>query len=295
MVERLKAAVEKARAEREKALAGAGAPAAAPAPPASSPRAAAAGGAQPRGARAAPASDADALWAALEPFEPDPRHLEQHRIVTFDKSSPAYVAFDVLRTRILRVFRKHGWTRLGITSPTKGCGKTFVATNLALSFARDPNLRVMLMDLDLRLPALAKTLGVRRAEPARWFLDGDVPPEKYLRRIGDNMAIGLNGERIRDAAETIMHPRTGEVLADMTARYAPDIVVYDLPPMLSCDDVIGFLPQVDCMLLVASGDRTRPDSVTECERQLSDQTHLLGVLLNRAEDDETIKYGYYYS
>ena len=49
------------------------------------------------------------------------------------------------------------------------------------------------------------------------------------------------------------------------------------------DDVIGFLPQLDCVLLVVGGGVTKASEVTECERLLADQTHLLGVLLNKAE------------
>ncbi len=237
---------------------------------------------------------ADRAWADLQTVTLDERHLENHRVITRDKKDPAYIAFDVLRTRIMRVFQKNGWTRIGITSPTKGCGKTFVSANLALSMSRAQNNRTILVDMDLRLPALSKVLGVRQSEPARWFLSGEASASDYLRLAGPNLAVGVNTERVRDAAEVIMDDRTGKALKAMEDRYKPDIVVYDLPPMLSCDDVMGFLPNLDCILLVAAGDRTRPDSVTECERLLADQTHLLGVLLNKAQSSGTSKYGYEY-
>ena len=323
MVEKLKIAIEKARAQRGDGATGplrpkgtVGAPPPTPAeavaapsikPQPSEPR-----HQQPIRAGSAPFEDLDdaellelgrspseerrlrGLWGEIEPLELDMNHLHDSRIITFDKSETSYVAFDVLRTRIMRVFKKHGWNRLGITSPTKGCGKTFVTANLGLSFARSSSHRTILMDMDLRIPALAKTLGVRHPEKARWFLDGGVPPEDYLRRVGDNLAIGMNRERVRDAAEVILHPRTTGVLQDMISKMSPDIVVYDLPPMLSCDDVLGFLPQLDCILLVVAADATKPEAVTECERLLS-EANLLGVLLNKAEDVDAIKYGYEYA
>jgi len=278
MVERLKVAVEKARALR--------------------------GGETPRSQKRAtdaptvierPTSvAADRAWADLEPVKLDEKHLENNRVITRDKKDPAYIAFDVLRTRIMRAFQKNGWSRLGITSPTKGCGKTFVSANLALSMSRAQNQRTILIDMDLRLPALSKVLGVRQNDPARWFLSGQTAPEDFLRSAGPNLAVGVNTDRVRDAAEVIMDERTGETLNGMRAQFDPDIVIYDLPPMLSCDDVIGFLPQLDCVLLVIAGDRTRPDSVTECERLLADQTQLLGILLNKAETSGATKYGYEY-
>lgn len=286
MVERLKIAIAKARAAREKAAGsqepsdiqgGSGAPATAPV-------------ASPSDRQQLTGSSA--TWRELEPVEIDPRHLERQRIIAYSRQDPAHVAFDVLRTRLLRAFQRHGWTRLGITSPDKGCGKTFVATNLALSLSRQPDSRAVLIDLDMRSPNIAKVLGVRDPDPVRWFLNGDVPVTKYLRRIGGNLAIGLNSERVRDAAELLQAPQTATALDTIRESLSPDVVIYDLPPMLTADDVLGFLPQLDCVLLVVGGGRTRPEQVTECERLLADQTNLLGMLLNRAEGAETSRYAY---
>lgn len=281
MVERLKIAIQKAQAQRQSGAA-----------PAvvhgrSRSRGVATPSHQHEAARAA-------AWEGLEEINLDPGHLEKSRVVSHAKSEPAYLAFDVLRTRLLRAFSKHGWSRLGITSPNKSSGKTFVATNLALSLTRAQNQKVVLMDMDLRLPNVAKTLGVTQPEPARWFLAGDVPAEEYLRRVGPNLALGLNDKRVRDSAELILDPCTGQALAQMREVLTPDVEIYDLPPILACDDVMGFLPHVDCVLLVIGGGATRADEVAECERILSDQTHLLGVLLNKAEDPDPSQYGYGY-
>lgn len=283
MVERLKIAVAKARAARERS-----------ADPTSAmpPEGAGNPGAPSPGEPQLSVKNAAAAWEALEPVALDPAHLERQRIITHGRKDVAHVAFDVLRTRILQVFQKHGWTRLGITSPDKGCGKTFVAANLALSMSRQPDICAVLMDLDLRAPGLAKVLGIARPEPISWFLRGDIQSEEYLHRAGHNLALGLNGERVRDAAELILAPQTALALDAMRRSLVPDIVIYDLPPMLSCDDVLGFLPQLDCVLLVIGGGRTRPGQVAECERLLADQTHLLGVLLNQAEGADPTRYTY---
>ncbi|MEM6933026.1 MAG: CpsD/CapB family tyrosine-protein kinase [Pseudomonadota bacterium] len=282
MVERLKIAIQKAQAQRQSGM-----PAPAVAEGRGRTRPITAPGHQHEAARAA-------AWETLEELDLEPGHLEKHRVVSHAKSEPAYLAFDVLRTRLLRAFTKHGWSRLGITSPNKSSGKTFVSTNLALSLTRAQNQRALLMDMDLRLPNVAKTLGVTNPEPARWFLSGDVPAEEYLRRYGPNLALGLNDKRVRDSAELILDPCTGKALAQMREKLAPDIEIYDLPPILACDDVIGFLPHIDCILLVIGGGSTRADEVAECERILADQTHLLGVLLNKAEDPDPSQYGYGY-
>lgn len=301
MVEALKQAVQKARAMRAQAGAAhpqAAAPVAAPAPapvsfdqpveqaphPQTGPAAAAPG----------PEPDLDAAWQGLEQIRLSASHLEKRRLIAHARTDPAHAAFDVLRTKLLGVFAKKGWTRLGITSPTKGCGKTFTSANLALSLSRQADCRTLLVDMDLRSPGLAKALGVAEAMPLAWMLNGEADPQDFLLRQGNNLALALNSEKVRDAAETVQAGSTARVLAETQDLLKPDVVIYDLPPMLVCDDVMGFLPQLDCVLLIVGGGTTKAADVTECERLLADQTPILGVLLNNAEGVGSKQYGYGY-
>lgn len=326
MVERLKIAVEKARAQRARAaqaearhtpppapdpepplLLGSpefprrdappvSPPVSPPAPPPVPPDPARTVPPEPGPAMAAAAAERDlrraAAWNALRPIELSARHLERNRIISHAKTDPAHVAFDVLRTRMLSALARKGWSRVGITSSSPNCGKTFVAANLAISLARQAQCRTVLFDLDMRHPSLAGVLGVRKQEALRWFLDGEIPAGKFLHRFGANLALGLNSKRMRDAGELIQAPSTAHALATMQAQLQPDVILYDLPPILAGDDVTGFLPNLDCVLLVIGGGITKPAEVTECERLLEDQCPLLGVLLNRGEGVSISRYAY---
>jgi Mrp family chromosome partitioning ATPase len=234
-------------------------------------------------------------WAALREVTLDPAHLERKRVVTYQKSDPAHVAFDILRTRLLKVFKDNGWSRLAVTSPTKGCGKTFVSANLALSLARQAECRTVLIDMDLKLPGLAGTLGLATPCSIKSYLTGQERPEDYFQRVGLNLALGLNTERVRDSAELLHDERTAQALALMRELYRPDAVIFDLPPMLVSDDAIGFLPNVDCVLLVAAAGQTNPAEIEEFERLLGETTNFLGVLLNKCEvtTSDAYQYSYY--
>jgi Mrp family chromosome partitioning ATPase len=223
-------------------------------------------------------------WTRIPSVSLDPRHLARHRVVTLGRHDPAHVAFDLLRTRLVQALKARGWSRVAITSPSKACGKTFVAANLALSLARRPSCRAVLMDLDLRIPNLARVLGIRDTATTADFLAGRCPPEALLRRVAPNLAVGANGTPSSDSAELIQEPTTTTALEGLRKAFRPDVILYDLPPTLACDDVIAFLPQVDGVLLVAAGGTTSADEVRECERLLTGQAPLLGVILNKAED-----------
>lgn len=274
MVERLRTAIEKARRQRQQRQPAEGAPGVA--------------------AELRRLPTAEAAWSGLTEAPVSEATLEAERVVSFRKTDPAHVAFDVLRTRLLKVCRDHGWTRIAITSPTKACGKSMVCANLAFSLARNAETRTILLDLDLKLPRLAKVFGVAPPGRVTGFLQGVTPPEAFLVRIGANLAVGLNAERVRNSAELIQSPQAAASLGAMIDRYRPEIVIYDLPPMLVSDDVIGLLPQVDAVLLVVAAGQSTAKDVSACETLLSNTANFIGVILNKCSDDPRDTYSYEY-
>ena len=220
------------------------------------------------------------VWAELAAFEPDARLMARNHIVTIEDIDPAHSHFDILRTKVLRAMRRGGWTSLGITSPTSGCGKTTLALNLAFSMAHQPDLRTVLVELDLRRPSMARMLGLKAPQSMASVLGGTRGIAESFVRYGDSLAIGTNAQSVRNSAELLMDARTGEAIAAIKRAFLPDILVYDLPPMLQSDDVMAFLPQLDCVLLVAGAEKSRLDEVDKCEKDLAEATNVLGVALN---------------
>lgn len=240
----------------------------------------------------APENGADiaGAWAAIGAVGLDARRLARNRIIGGGREDPAHVPFDLLRTRLLKALAERGWRRVAITSPAPGCGKTFVTANLALSLARRASCRVVAMDLDLRIPNLAPVLGVEDAGRMEDFLAGRVPARRLLRRVGANLALGLNAVPAASPAELLQEPAAAAALDRMETELAPDVILYDLPPALVCDDVIAFLPRVDAVMLVAGGGVTTAADIRACERLFGTETPLLGVILNKAEDGKVDPY-----
>ena len=136
----------------------------------------------------------------------------------------------------------------------------------------------------MRAPGLAQTLDMDAGQAGglRDFLAGDVAISDYIMRVSDTLAVGLGASREEDAAEILQDPATAASLAEMRAALNPDIVLYDMPPLLSYDDTSAFLPQLDGILLVSDCTQTMAKHLAECERVLDGQVPLLGVILNRA-------------
>ncbi|PZQ52149.1 MAG: chromosome partitioning protein [Rhodovulum sulfidophilum] len=236
------------------------------------------------GIRADKAGETAAAWAALRAADLDPARLARNRIIGGGRADPAHIAFDLLRTRMLRALGERGWRRVAITSPGPGCGKTFVTANLALSLARRTSCRVVALDMDLRIPSLGRVLGVAETGRMEDCLAGRVPPARHLRRVGANLALGLNASPAANPAELLQEATTAAALDRIGAELAPEVVLCDLPPALVCDDVLAILPRIDAVLLVAGGATTTAADIRACERLIGAETPLLGVILNKAED-----------
>lgn len=232
------------------------------------------------------------LWERLGAVTLDAAWLEGNGLFPRSSTEPAAAAFDILRTRILLATQDQTLRRIAVTSPTHGCGKSMVAANLALSLSRRPGSRTLLMDLELRNPGLADLMGLRETAPLRDMLAGLAPFDSHLVRVGRTLALALNGRAEPQAAELLLAAETHGTLDGMVDALDPEVVLFDLPPVLVSDDVLGFLPQVDAVLLVADATQTTAGDIRTCERLLEGRAPLLGVVLNRSQDVGVSRYRY---
>lgn len=209
------------------------------------------------------------------------RQAGQMPLVNLHRSDPAAKAFDVLRTRLLQTLKARGWRRIGVVAPTRGCGASFTAVNLALSVARVPESRTVLLDMNMRDPGLAGALGLTAQGDMRALLRGDVSYLDHLTRCSGTLAVGLGAGVSGDASELLQAPACAEVLDLIQTDLNPDVVICDLPAILAHDDLAAFLPRLDGVLLVADGTQTTADQIRRCQQVIGEATPLLGVILNR--------------
>lgn len=218
--------------------------------------------------------------------ELDPEHLERHRIVSCEARDPSHVAFNVLRTRLYQALGTNAWKSVAITSPTSGCGKTMVAINLAFSLARQKGCKTVLIDLDLRKSSVAKSLGVEARRSIGQFLEGNAQLEECFVQVTDNLLFGLSVDKANNVFELAQHHSIADIVPQVVAGLDPAVVVIDLPPILSNDDAITFLPFVDAAFLVAAAGQTTAKEIEECEAEFNGDAAFLGVVLNKCVEDK---------
>ncbi|MFN3992057.1 MAG: CpsD/CapB family tyrosine-protein kinase [Tabrizicola flagellatus] len=233
----------------------------------------------------APARIESGPWHDLAEVVLDPRRLEQNRIVAMHPGQSA-ASFDLMRTNMIRTLRTNGWTRVAITSPTPACGKSTIALNLAFSLSRMADTRVLLIELDLRHPSLLSIMGLEPGPEFGGMLASGVLDLRQIRRCAPNLAFAVSSTPIASPAELLSATRTADLIDEIETRLRPDVILFDMSPMLVNDDAISFLDQVDCALMIAAADETTVAEVDRCGKDLAKRTQVLGVVLNKCRYPE---------
>ena len=107
-----------------------------------------------------------------------------------------------------------------------------------------------------------------------------------IRRVGQNLAFAVNSRPLASPAELLSAARTADMIDEIEAKLRPDVMLFDMSPMLANDDAIAFLDQVDCALMVAAADETTVTEVDRCGKDLAKRTQVLGVVLNKCRHME---------
>lgn len=233
-----------------------------------------------------------AAWSALSAFKPMAGVFETGRVVSMTGARDA-PAFDVVRTKVLHQMKQNGWKRLAITSPTAGCGKSTVALNLGFSLSRQKDRRTILCEADLRRPSMARTLGIKDRHSFARVLTGEGSFAANALRYGDNFALSINDQAARNPAETLHGGGVPDILDRIEAEYAPDMMIFDLPPLMVTDDALAFLVHVDCVLLIAAAEMSTVSQIDSCEREIASRSNVMGVILNKCRYSGP-EYGYGY-
>lgn len=246
----------------------------------SQPRGEARAGRSPEGrTRFAPQDLADIR--GLKEARCDFEQFARNRIIS-NEQDPVLASYRILRTRVLQKMETEGWRTLAIVSPNSGAGKTVTAINLAIALGSKRGSRAMLVDLDFYRPSVAKYLGLKEAPSILDYFEGAKDLADVIVRpdLPDTL-LAANERLSRRGAEHLTSARADALIQRGLGEFGARIMIFDLSPVLGCDDAIAFLPKVDCALMIAASGNTRSSDLKDAMRLIG-KTNLLGTVLNKA-------------
>jgi len=233
-------------------------------------------------------------WEELLMLEPTMERLRAQRIVTVEKGREAS-QFDKLRTRMLHHMQANGWRRVAITSPGPASGKSTTVLNLGFSLARQMTSRVIISEMDLRKPSLRRILQLQTERDFTEVVRGNGTFEEHGVRLRRNLALGMARNAAEDPAELLQNPALSTCLDSIQETYDPTIMLFDMPPYQVSDDMMSFTDKVDCVLIMAAAEKTKMSELDLCEREISNVTNVLGVVLNKCRYEAPESSYEYYS
>jgi Mrp family chromosome partitioning ATPase len=220
--------------------------------------------------------------------------MEQNKILPAIDDRGAITAYKMLRTRVLQRMRSNDWRTLIVSGAGPGEGKTLTACNLAVSISNDVNQAVILVDLDLPHPSLAKYFGLDVKAGIGDYLTGKAELDDivYTPSGLERMVIIPNRDTVSNSSELVASPRM-RTLMDWLKNQGPEtITIFDMPPVLACDDVLAFSPYADAILMVVAEGMTDRSSLARTMEMIGDR-NLLGVVLNQSREKDSVT-SYYY-
>ena len=216
--------------------------------------------------------------------------VDPHLVSLVAVTSPEAEQYRTICSRLEQMHKDNALSVIAVSSPLPGDGKTMTAINIAGTLTQFPDTRVLLVDLDLRRPAVARYLristdqnpGVTGFIEERGLALNDIVREYTPFQL----AILPAGHASQTPHEILKSRRLVTLLQEARTRY--DYVIIDLPPMLFPDcRLVEHL--VDGVVLVVSAHRT-PRKLVEESLNVLHPSKVSGLILN---NDDRPLFGYY--
>jgi len=210
----------------------------------------------------------------------DPSNPVRVETASIDRPSGA-VAETVrqIRTTLLKAVRQHGHKSVVFASGLPGSGTTTVVCNLGVN-AATIDLRVLIIDANLRRPAIHRIFGVQEGPGLGDVLKGKAALEDALQSTGvpnvTVLSVGIDREhayeRCNTSVMTELLRRAGEMF---------DLILIDAPPAVVSGDAVALISQADAVALVVRAYSEKRGLVARVRNQFGEsKAEFLGVVVN---------------
>jgi exopolysaccharide/PEP-CTERM locus tyrosine autokinase len=169
-----------------------------------------------------------------------------------------------------------------VTSSLPGEGKTFCATNLAISISMETDRRVLLVDADVARPSVPETLGFDAGAGLMDVLETGVDIAKVIRQTDiENLSVLSAGTPHQRATELLSSGSMGALAQSLADGGGDRIVIFDSPPLLAASEAAVLANHMGQIIVVVEANKTSEKLLTQALERL-DRDRIAGLILNKA-------------
>ena len=205
-----------------------------------------------------------------------------------DAKSPIVEAYRSVRTSIEYSNLDDKLKVILVTSTQQNEGKSTVASNLAISFSKLPNKKILLIDADLRNPSIHRVFSIGNSDGMMSILKGDKDLKSTVYNLNENLDILMTGVIPPNPDEILVTDKMKEFIQQIKEKY--DYIFIDSPPIGIVSDASLLSQLSDGVIFVVSSGEVE----TAKDKLMNVDAKILGAVLNKYESHND-DYGYYYS
>ena len=196
--------------------------------------------------------------------------MKKELLIQKNPKSPIAETFRTLRTNLQFMNAKNGLQTILITSTVPGEGKTWVSSNLAVTFALTGK-KVLLIDADMRKGRISKVFQARPNPGLSNFLSGINTNDNIETRSGvlnfvqttgvDNLYVMTSGNIPPNPAELLETDVTVNMIEELKEKF--DIVIFDGTPSMLVTDATILSRLVDTTVIVSAYNLTKKEDLVK--------------------------------
>jgi len=203
---------------------------------------------------------------------------KEKRVVPPQAGTRIAESYSSLRTSIIKICREKGLKSVLIASANNQEGKSVVSANLAGAFSSISGHKVLLVDMNLRRPALYKYFESSQVATLSDILRRQ--PEQMFTGLGqENVSVVTVGELAEDPAKVLTSRQMKYFLNEARTKF--NLVLLDTSSIIPYTDSSILAQEVDAVILVIKAGSTRREVVERAKSILNvPPEKLIGVILN---------------
>ncbi|MGE4092130.1 MAG: CpsD/CapB family tyrosine-protein kinase [Candidatus Binatia bacterium] len=216
--------------------------------------------------------------------------IDPHVVSLTANTSIEAEQYRTICSRLEQIHKEDGVSVIAVTSPAAGDGKSLTSINIAGTLAQFPGTQVLLIDMDLRRPSIAKYLGIPASHVGLVDLVGgtDLVFDETVRTYDPfRLTVLPAGRPFATPHEVLKSQQFESLLNQVRSQF--DYVILDLPPMLPFPDARLLENWIDGLVMVVGANHT-PRKLLEEALNLVNPDKLCGMILN---NDDYPLFGYY--